>query len=169
MVETKNGIKQEAIYIGNYYKTDMPKDLERKYKACLILMPVLMAILFVGMGLLNNDGSRVFYVVMPYILQFLPISYMIISAFSFYRNSKLTVIQYDKTYTRIKTTGTGVLILSFASIIGEVIFALKGNGKTPTLELIFLVCNISIAVLAVVTLHIHSKIKFKTEPNSNSV
>ncbi|NLM10404.1 MAG: hypothetical protein GX213_06450 [Clostridiaceae bacterium] len=168
-VEYKNRVKQEVMYTGDYYITDMPQKLMRKYKICLILISVFMAILFLYIGLLNNDGSRVLYVVMPYILQFLPISFMIISAASFYPKEKLTVVQYEKTFTRIRTTGTWILILSFASILGEVIFIIAGYGNTPKLELVFLVCNIIIAVFAIITLQIHSKIKFKTEQNNRNV
>lgn len=169
MVETRKGLKQKVIYTGKYYVADMPKNDERRYKLCLVIIPFLIAALFIFMGLLNNDGSRVFYVVMPYILQFLPISYMIISAVLLYINEQLTEMQYDKSFIRYKSSATGVLILSFAAIMGEIVFVLKGSGSTPELELIFLICNIIIALSAVATLQIHKKMKFKTKENANTL
>ncbi|NLX76750.1 MAG: hypothetical protein GXZ01_05150 [Clostridiaceae bacterium] len=167
-VEYDNRIRQEIVYTGDYYITDMPGNLERRYKICLLLIPVIMAVLFIGAGFLDNDGSRAFYVVMPYVIQFLPISFMIISAVSFYPKSKLTVVQYEKTFKRIGIAGIWVLILSFASVLGEVVFLLAGHGNTPEQELVFLVCSIITAVSAVAALRIHGKIRFRTEPNEKN-
>ena len=59
-VEYDNRIRQEIVYTGDYYITDMPGNLERRYKICLLLIPVIMAVLFIGAGFLDNDGSRAF-------------------------------------------------------------------------------------------------------------
>lgn len=166
LVESKNRVKKKVIYTGDYYKTDMPRDQIVKYKICFILVSVLMAALFFCMGLLNNDGSRTFYVVFPYILQLLPIAYTIISAVSFYPKEVLTVVQYEKAFIRIRTAGTWILILSVAGAIGETVYILGGYGNTVNLELIFLICNLVMAALAIVILSIHSRIKFKTVPNN---
>lgn len=162
VVESEDRVKQEVVYTGDYYITDMPQNQGRKYKMFLLLTSVVMALLFLYMGLLNNDGSRIIYVAMPYMLQFLPISYMIISVISFYPKYKLTVVQYEKTFTRIRTAGTWVLILSLAGILGEIIFIFRGYGNTLKQELAFLSCNIITAICAIVVLQLHSKIKFKT-------
>lgn len=167
-VESNDRVKQKVVYTGEYYKTDLLKEQEQKYKICLVLIPVIMAALFIYMGLLNNDGSRVFYVVMPYVLQFLPIAYMIISAVSFFPKNMLTVAQYDKTYMRIRTSGTWILILALASILGEILYIVRGYGNTLELEIIFLVCNIIISILAFITLRIHAKIKFKMVQNDKT-
>lgn len=166
-VETERGIKQKAVYIGSYYTPDMPLNEERKLKVLLLFTSIIMAVLFICMGFLNNDGSRVFYVVMPYVLQFLPISFMIVSTLSFYPKNKLTEIQYEKTFTRIRTSCTGILILSFASILGEIIFIYRGAGNTPKLELLFLVINIVSTIFAIISLQIHKKIKFKSASDEN--
>jgi len=165
-VESGKHVRQKVVYTGDYYKTDMPKKQEKVCKVLLIAIPVVMAVLFVYMGLLDNNGSRTFYVVLPYVLQFLPISYSIISAVSFYPKEMLTVIQYEKAYIRIRTSGMWILILSVAGIIGEIVYILGGYGDTPGLEIIFLICNFAMAGLAMVIINIHSRIKFKMVPNS---
>jgi len=168
LVESNVRVKQKVVYTGDYYKLDMPKKQEYKYKISLISIPAIMAVLFICMGLLNNDGSRIFYIVMPYTLQFLPIAYMIISAVSFYPKDVLTAVQYEKTYIRIRTAATWMLILSCASILGEIIFILRGVGSTFKMELIFLFCNIIIAVLAIIILQIHGRITFRTVQNDKN-
>ncbi|UZQ86325.1 hypothetical protein ODU73_000750 [Thermoclostridium stercorarium] len=128
---------------------------------CLILISAIMAVLFFYMGLLNNDGSRVFYVVLPYVLQFLPIAYTVMSSVSLYPKDILTVVQYEKSYVRIKASGTWILILSIAGSIGDIIYIFGKYGNKIELELTFLICNFAMAILAIIILRIHNRIKFK--------
>lgn len=110
---------------------------------------------------MNNDGSRVFYVVLPYVLQFLPIAYTVMSSVSLYPKDILTVVQYEKSYVRIKASGTWILILSIAGSIGDIIYIFGKYGNKIELELTFLICNFAMAILAIIILRIHNRIKFK--------
>lgn len=161
-IKTANGFTERIQYTGVYYVTDLPTEKLQKYKSAFIGISVVIALLFVMMGFLNNDGSRVLVIMLPYAILFLPIVFMIISSVSFYRNQgRLTTPIYDKSFKRLKTAGIGILVLSSASVVGDVFYMFSGQGKATVMEMIFVICGMMIAVVAFLSVQIHKKIPFR--------
>lgn len=168
-VETKDGPKRKTVYTGKYFTAHLPEDKLGKYKAALKGISLITAVLFVGMGLVNNAGSRVIYVILPYAILVLPVFYMLMTTISFGRaKDKLTFPEYDKIFVRMRTAGMGALILAAAGAVGVVVFILSGKGNTPGMEILFLAGYIGIAFLAFLCLQIHNKVQFTQEDGTDS-
>lgn len=167
--KTKNGIKQKVVYTGRYYVTDLPIDKMRRYQVSFKRLSAIIALLFIGMGFLNNDGSRVFYVVFPYVILFLPVLYMIFASITFSRKGeKLTIPDYEKSFVRLKTTGIGILVLSVASAVGDLVYVLSGHGNTMGLEILFIIGALTIAFCAFLVVQVHKHIQFVPSENCST-
>lgn len=163
-VETKNGLRKRAVYTGQYYSTLLPEDRLNRYKAAFKSISMIAVLVYVGMGFVNNSGSRVIYVILPYAVLFLPVSFMLITSMSFGKTKeRLTVPEYEKTFVRMKTAGMGALILAVAGAAGVMVFILTGKGSTPGLEILYLTGYIVIAFLAFLCVQIHGKVSFTKE------
>ncbi len=160
-VETQNGLRKKAVYRGDYYLPAVPAEKLSRYKAALKGSSLVMALFFIGMGFINNDGSRVFYVILPYAVLFLPIFFMLISTITFGKvKDKLTVPEYDKTVVRIRVTAMAAFILALAGAVGGLVFVLSGKGITPGREIIFLCGYLAIAFSAFLSIQIHKKVQY---------
>lgn len=168
-VQTPKGHKDEAVYKGNYFIPDMPEDELQKYKVSFIVLSLIMTALFIAMGLLNNDGTRVLYVALPYAILLLPVAFMFTGAVYFYRfKEKLTRQEYDQSYIRIKAYGMAVLYLSIACALGNLFVVLTGRTLTPGKDILFILMSAAIAFLAFLAVQIHKKVKFKTVSNTGT-
>jgi amino acid transporter len=165
-VKTRKGTKEEAFYKGDYYSTDMPDEELKKYKTAFIMTSALNVVLFVVMGLLNNDASRQLYVALPYVALLLPAAFMLTGAVYFYRSGvRLTRYDYDKSFVRIKAHATASLYISAACVIGDIAAVLTGKTDTLDKELLFMAMGAAAAFFSFLTVQFHKKIRFVTVPN----
>lgn len=165
-VETRRGTKEEAVYNGDYYSPDMPGGELIKYKTAFIMTSALNIILFVVMGLLNNDASRQFYVALPYVALLLPAAFALTGAVFFYRSGeRLTRYDYDKSFARIKAHATASLYISAACVIGDIAALLTGKTGTVEKELLFIAMGAAAAFFSFLTIQFHKKIRFVIVPN----
>jgi len=161
-VKTQKGFRRMAVYRGKYYLAAVPAEKLNRYKAALKGTSLAMAMLFIGMGLLNNSGSRIFYVILPYAALVLPVFFMLVSTITFGKaKDKLTVPELDKTVGRIKTTSIAAFITAAAGAIGSLIFILSGQSSTPGREIFFACGYVTIAVCAFFSMQIHKNILFE--------
>lgn len=72
----KNG-NGEYKYTGEYYRFDMPSEKIREMKWIYAALALSTAILFLIAGFINNEGSKVIYVSLPYVVLLLPIGFMV--------------------------------------------------------------------------------------------
>jgi hypothetical protein len=72
----KNG-NGEYKYTGEYYRFDMPGEKIREMKWIYAALALSTAILFLIAGFINNEGSKVIYVSLPYVVLLLPIGFMV--------------------------------------------------------------------------------------------
>lgn len=163
-VESQDGLRKKVVYQGDYYSATVPAEKMNRYKAALKGASLVIALFFIGMGFINNDGSRVFYIILPYAVLSLPIFFMLISSIAFGRTKdKLTVPEYDKTVLRIRTAAIAAFISAAAGAVGGLTFILSGKSGTPGQEIIFMVGYLAIAVCAFLSIQIHKKVQYVRE------
>lgn len=121
-VEEK-GKKKVLIYMGEYYSIQAESWKIQRFRLLYgITMLCLIAFFLIG-GLLNNDGSRVFYVVVPYVCSTIPLFYMTLATFRFLRLPlKFQHIHYDLSVTRLKKTSVVLIALSVMTMLGDLIY-----------------------------------------------
>ncbi len=165
-LKTQNGLKKTAVYQGKYYTAAVPDEKLNRYKAALKGASLTMALIFIGMGFINNDGSRVFYCILPYAVLFLPVFYMLLSSIAFGRKkNELTVPEYDKTVVRIRTSAIAAFIVAIAGATGAMFFVLSGKGNTPGQEIVFIIGYVAIALCAFFSMQIHKKVQYEQVDN----
>lgn len=131
------------VYTGVYYMYDLPAGKLKLLKFTYLSISLVLAILFTAGGYINNPGSRVIYVILPYITMFLPIVFMLSDAVKIiFSDNKMTFKQYDRSVLQLKRSGTALIVISAAAIAGEISYLIF-NGASAVLSSeipYFLVC-----------------------------
>lgn len=158
--------KKELKYVGKYHVLETKESEFKTLKWMNMLSMILIAGIFLGLGLLNNQGSRLLYVILPYIIMFLPIYYGILGSIKLLSlKERLTVIEYERSSVRVKKSSLSLTVMSIATAIGEGVYLLRNVEKhgEKSLDYIFFAGVIFILVFSLFTLRIQAKIQVKEE------
>ena len=118
--------KKNITYHGTYYRIQMEEKKLKKAKWINVIYGLILFSLFAFLGLLNNEGSRIIYVVLPYVFLFLPIFYTNMGTIKLLNISgDMTTKEYNFTIIRMKKTTLSLLILSIACALGEILFMIR--------------------------------------------
>lgn len=137
----KDGSKKETVvYQGNHYELQISSEQKKKTVIRLILGLLLLLLIFAGIGSLNNEGSRVIYIMIPYVCLFLSFYYGLTGCFLLSRTKqKMTKLDYDKSLLRLKKSSMAGIILGFMTLIGEILtIFFRGLKFLDQKELIFI-------------------------------
>lgn len=158
--------KKELKYIGKYYVIETKETEVKTLKWMSILCMLLIAGIFLGLGFLNNQGSRLIYVILPYIIMFLPIYYGIIGSLKLLSlKERVTLLEYERSSVRVKKSSLSLTVISIATAIGEGVFLLRNLGKQSdnSLDYVFFAGVIIILILSLLCLRIQARIQVKEE------
>jgi hypothetical protein len=162
--------KEVAEYIGRYYICQLSETEIKRHKLYYFALTLCSSATVIGFGFLNNPGSRIAYVALPYVSLFLPMVYMIIGTIGFIGSGmKLEQAVYDKTKIRIRRSIIWQIALSFLSGIGNVVFTLlKGSADTLLKNWIFTGGMLLVFVINIVFLQLQKRVTYGVEdPNYN--
>lgn len=158
--------KKELKYIGKYYIRLTNEPEFKAISKLSILCMLLIAGIFLGLGYLNNQGSRLIYVILPYIIMFLPIYYGIMGSLKMLRvKERMTVLEYERSSVRIKKSSLSLTVMAIATAMGEGIFLLRNldqQSKIAT-DYFFFAGVIIILILSLLSLRLQAKVKVKEE------
>jgi hypothetical protein len=164
--ELPNGkSKQTAEYIGKYYICRLDETVLRRFKLYFLTLALCSGATAIGIGFLNNPGSRIFYVALPYASLFLPVMYSILGALGFItKGNKLEQAAYDKTRKRIYRSTVWQIILSSAAFAGDLIFIIIKKDRDIFLrEAAFAGCLLLILVLNIIFIKLQKKVTYEVE------
>lgn len=165
-------VKQTAEYIGKYYICRMSEAEIRRYKFYYLALVLCSGITAIGVGFLNNPGSRVAYVAFPYVSLFLPIAFSLMGAVGFvFSGNKLEQAAYDKTKTRIHHSTVWQIVLSALSGLGNIMLTLVKNEKDMFWKNWFFTgCMLFIFILNIIFLKLQKRVIYQVEdPNYNEL
>lgn len=112
-------------YIGNYYELPFDESQKKKTNWINLGFAVGFLIMMIFAGLVNQDSSRTFWVLFPYIFLFLPSAYMAIGAFSYWSVPlKMERADYIGSVIRLRHSATAIIVLSSINIILDFVFIL---------------------------------------------
>jgi len=112
-------------YTGAYFKIDVPADDLKRIKTWCVVLAVAIAVLFVLAGLTNAAGSRVMYIMLPYVAAMLPIAFMLADVYHIARYQKpMTLKQYDHSVVQLKAVTIATLGLIAISAVGDIVYLL---------------------------------------------
>lgn len=155
--------KMVAEYIGKYYVCQLSEIKFIRFKFYFFALVLCSGATAMGIGFLNNPGSRVAYVALPYVSLFLPYVFCLIGTISFMLSSnKLEQAAYDKTKIRIKRSTIWQIVLSCLTIIGDIIYILT-NKEMLHKELIFTGSILFILIINIIFLKLQKKVIYQVK------
>ena len=159
-------------YTGKWHGTSLSvEELKRYAIRYTCLMAAALVIYFASL-MLNNEGSRIFWILIPYMVVVFPISYGImggVSLFLFCRTQEgkgsssqvvipeehkghMTRAQYEKGVRRPARCSVAVAVLGLVTSVANLILLLKGSENLIlTRELLFEAAAVLILVLGSVS------------------
>ena len=154
-------------YTGKWYGSSLSvKELKRHALNNTVLMAAALVIYFASL-MLNNEGSRIFWILLPYMVVVFPVSYGIMggaSLFLFCRQQEgkahsqvvipekhighMTCAQYEKGVRRPVRCSIAITVLGLFTSVANLIFLLKDfENLIFTRELLFEAATVMILAL----------------------
>ncbi|CRZ35141.1 hypothetical protein DFR55_1048 [Herbinix hemicellulosilytica] len=164
-------LKQETEYIGKYYICQLDESKLKKIKLYFFALVLCSDATAIGIGFINNPGSRVLYVALPYVGLFLPIVFCFMGTVRFIREGNiLEQAAYDKTKKRIFSSTVWQIILSSMTFVGDVILIINENDNgILKYEWMFAVSMLLVLIINIVFLQLQKKVTYQVkDPDYNS-
>lgn len=122
-------------YQGDYFKLPFSASQMQKFKTTFLLALAGIIIVHIAAGFMNNPGTRNFYVVIPYVLAFLPMFNLLRSGVRLpveerkYRREEIGV-----TYERFSNHSLVLVIALAVCLAGEVVYLLFFSEGSPAIS-----------------------------------
>lgn len=108
----------EYVYEGEYFENKAGK---KKAGLCFVSC-ILITLVYLGAGMLDTVGGRVFYVLLPYAGAALPLIYLFAGCIRLIRSGdKLTRKQYETGLPRVRRCLLALAVLIAVSLLGSAI------------------------------------------------
>lgn len=151
--------KDEYIYTGDFFRFDLSNKQIHRFKTLILTISLLSFIIYFFSGFIDTEGSRKFYILLPFVTAFLPQAYMVIAAFQlWFKKNDFTIFDYNRIWLRLKNTGIALICLMSVSITGELLFYfLNLNNISKLKEGGYIFCCCVIIILSYILIRIHKK------------
>lgn len=140
----KGRVVPDISYTGDYYV--LPFDEGKKKRTSLgnILFAILLFVIQFVEGMLNQDSSRTFWIVYPYLFVFLPLAYMIFGSVSYFGVPlRMQKAHYETSLARIHRSCIGAMVLVVISAVLDVIYMIvKRSSIRLGMELFYLLFHV---------------------------
>lgn len=170
--ELPNGkVKHVTEYVGKYYICQLDERKLRVFKLYYIALVLCSGAIAIGIGFIDNPGSRVLYVALPYVSLFLPIVFSLSGTIGFMTAGDiLEQAAYDRTKIRLYRSTVWQIMLSGVAFIGDMIFIITEKNKDIFLkESAFAAGMLLISVLNIIFIKLQKKVIYKVkDPDYNS-
>lgn len=173
----KKGNRYE--YTGQWYRTRLSEQDLRKTVLSSMILGILALGFYIGGMCLNNDGSRVAWVLLPFVFQLLPVAYVIAGSGALYlrirqngentsalveipqaHKKDLSRADYEKQVKRPWRCSLGILILGCGSFVSDLIFIfLDSNQRAVSAEYLFAADSFVLILFGIILTVNNRKIK----------
>lgn len=158
-INEKGKIAHNLVYKGEYYQYNLKEPVLRKMKLLYGVILGLLSVILVGMGLMNNPGSRRLEVTIPYVACYLPLVYAWLGAYRIMVSPRrMSYVDYDKGYMRLKKSSIGLFVFSVLTLFGEFVFwLLEKDEFSLHSEWLFLIGGLFFALILLAFLQIQRR------------
>jgi hypothetical protein len=136
--------KRSLVYLGDYYSVSFKRGSLKSYRILSFTLLAIIIVFHLGSGFINSNGMRQFYILLPYVLAFLPLYYMAAGIIALpkatrtYRRDEMVL-----SFERIRSASRVLAIIFAGEVIGALIFLIFGARSTAIQrELAFLLLSI---------------------------
>lgn len=135
------------VYVGNWFVRVADEDMNRRLKRIYLTVSVIMTLLFLGCGLLDNAGNRNMINALAYSCSCFPVLYNIIGMIAALRlGEKAERREYDMSLRRMKHSAVGIMVLYPVAMITEAVSVFTVDRAVYVLTEVgyFLLCGLMI-------------------------
>lgn len=122
-INEKGKIVEKYKYIGKFYEMSVTKDEKLGYIKKLTVSVVIFITCFLIAGLLNTNGSRNIFIVLPYATYVFPALYLIMGLYSFAKVSgPMKHSDYDLSVCRMSKCINAIMVISAYLLFADLVF-----------------------------------------------
>lgn len=134
------------------YRLPYDHKQKRKNSFICIVYSLCELLIFVLAGLINQDSSRTFWIVFPYLFLFLPIACQLLGAINLILSDDIMAEKsFNNSLGRIKTSARLLIVLSVINLVLDIVFILLHFGQIAiSSEIIYMVCIVLIIIASIV-------------------
>jgi len=147
-MDKRGAIKKTPVYIGPWFVSTADEEMRQRLKRIYAAMAVLVILLFLSCGLIENAGNRNMVNALAYACSCFPVVYNFIGMFATLRLAgKAERREYDMSIRRMYHSAIGILILYPFAIVTEIISVFTVERKVNILmEILYLLlCAMMVA------------------------
>ena len=129
--------KTTYTYTGPVYRLGFDAEQWKRLLAAVWIAPVIGFALFICMGVLDGGGMKAFYVAVPFVTLFMPLSLMLGDAYkiSIIKTKQVQRAAYMRSFVQLKQCTLAVIIITAVTVVGELIFMLVTDSTEITNDL----------------------------------
>ena len=129
----KGRVVDDICYTGYYYILPFSEKQKKKTNWINMTFAVILLALQVAAGMVNQDSSRTFWVLYPYLFTFLPVFYFLVGAFSYWSDPlRMQKAQYETGIARMKRSCIGSMVMTIISVILDIVYMVIHRGDMQT-------------------------------------
>ncbi|WP_155994797.1 hypothetical protein [Butyrivibrio sp. WCE2006] len=149
-MDKKGRFRDRFFYKGDLYVLPFDETQKKKTYLSCVLYGIGMFAALIIQGLVNQTSSHTLWVVLPYILQYLPVLFFIVGIIEYIdATPRMTRKQYDKGIGRMHFCAIAVIVLTGLSAVCEIIYLVIRRGQYDIkLELLYLLLHIPVIFVA---------------------
>ena len=147
-MDKKGAVKKIPVYIGPWFVSTTDEGMRQRLKRIYAAMSVLVIVLFLCCGLIENAGNRNMINSLAYACSCFPVVYNFIGMVATLRlDKKAERREYDMSIRRMYHSAMGILILYPVAVVAEIVsaFTVERKVKILTEILYLLLCGAMIA------------------------
>lgn len=120
---------EHFYYTGTYYTHSLDKEICKQNGRRQLFGAAAEMLLLVGAGFLNSPGTYTWYVILPMVGMFFPITYYMMGTWAFmHGGNRMEEYQYEESFVRMmKCTAIGLFLNLFA-LCGDVFLIVRSVG-----------------------------------------
>ena len=149
-VDKKGRFRDRFFYVGDIYVLPYDETEKKKTYVPCILFGIGMFLATILPGMVNQSSSHTLWVVLPYMIQFLPVLFFLIGVVEYIgATPRMTKPQYDKGIGRMHFCSAALIVLSVISALCDVLYMILRRGEYDiTREIIYLLLHIPVILAA---------------------
>ncbi len=120
--DRQGNTKKIPVYIGPWFVRTADEEMHGRLKRIYAVMAVLLILLFLGCGMLDNAGNRNMINALAYACSCFPIIYNFIGMIATLRlKEKIERREYDMSVRRMQHSAIGILVLYPIALVAEIL------------------------------------------------
>ena len=130
--------KRVTLYRGPYFEVDLDQGGLTRFRRNNLLLLILIVVLHLAAGCVNNTGMRQFYIALPYVIALLPLWNVLSAVMRIPRlKDKYRRDEIEPSFDRIGVFSLWLLVCFAVILLGEILYWVLSAGAGFASEILF--------------------------------